>query len=293
MILQDLKYAGRTMAANPGFTAVAILSLALGIGANTAIFSVWNRVLMAALPVQAPEQLVMLTDPNSSGVQVGSSDGERGLMTYAEFEQIRDQAQGFASVMASESSLGRWPLRVGDGAWTEVRGRMVSGRYFAVLGVPAAIGRTFSADDDRQVAPHAVISHQFWQRSFGGDPGVLGKAITVRKAALTIIGVMPAGFTGETSGDQPDLWTPLRMQSGISPGSDRLRDAGTEKIMWLHVFGRLAPGVSIAQASASANAIFKNGLTAYYGAALPPDKAREFLNQRLVVKPAAGGASRI
>ena len=108
VILQDLKYAGRTMAANPGFTAVAILSLALGIGANTAIVSVWNRVLMAALPVQAPEQLVMLTDPNSSGLWVGSSAGERGLMTYAEFEQIRDQAQGFASVMASESSLGRW-----------------------------------------------------------------------------------------------------------------------------------------------------------------------------------------
>ena len=281
------------MAANPGFTAVAILSLALGIGANTAIFSVWNRVLIAALPVQAPEQLVMLTDPNSSGLWVGSSAGERGLMTYAEFEQIRDQTKGFASVMASESSLSRWPMRVGDGAWSEVRGRMVSGRYFEVLGVPAAMGRTFTAEDDRQVAPHAVISHAYWQRILGGDPGVLGKAITVRKAALTIIGVMPAGFSGETSGDQADLWTPLRMQSGISPGRDRLHDTGTEKVMWLHVFGRLTPGVSIAQATASANAVFKNGLKAYYGAALPPDKAREFLDQRLVVKPAAGGASRI
>jgi hypothetical protein len=147
------------MAANPGFAAVAILSLSLGIGANTAIFSVWNRVLFSALPVRAPEQLVILTNPDHWGVSVGSQNGERSLLTYAEFEQLRDHADGFSGLMASESRLSEWPARVESGSWTEVRGRLVSGTYFELLGVKPLLGRFFTAADDRRDSPYAVVSY--------------------------------------------------------------------------------------------------------------------------------------
>src|SRR5688572_18944605 len=183
VFLQDLRYALRTMAARPGFTAVAILSLALGIGANTALFSLWSGALRATLPgVQRPEELVMLTDPGESGVWRGiwdgRVDGARDWVTYQEFEELRDRSGIFASVMASQSSLGLWQARVnvdGGGAVPEeVRGRMVSGAYFRVLGASPAAGRVFTADADRADTPEAVISHSFWQRRFGGRDDVIG-----------------------------------------------------------------------------------------------------------------------
>jgi predicted permease len=175
----------------------------------------------------------------------------------------------------------------------DVQGRLVSGGYFSVLGVKPLLGRFFTADEDHQDSPFAVVSYDYWQRGLDGRSDVLGMAITVRRAALTIIGVAPPGFTGETIGQRPDLWIAMRNQPAVLPGRDRLHDTGIEKVMWLHLFGRLKPGVSAAQAQASANAVFQNGLKAYYGAALPPGQAREFLDQRLAVKPAAGGASNI
>src|SRR4029450_10422716 len=155
--LQDLRYALRTMAARPGFTTVAILSLALGIGANTALFSLWNGVLRASLPgVQRSEELVMLTDPAEAGRfrgrWEGRTDGPRDWVTYQEFQELRDPSGIFASVMASQSSLGLWQARVNGengGALDEVRGRMVSGTYFQVLGASPASGRVFTADADR------------------------------------------------------------------------------------------------------------------------------------------------
>ena len=148
---QDLRYALRTMAARPGFTAVAILSLALGIGANTAIFSLWNGVLHASLPaVHEPEQLVMLSNPDDSGMWTGrldGTDGPRSWLTYGEFEQLRDHAGGFSALMASQSSLSTWQVRIEGGAWEEARGRLVSGGFFQVLGVSPAIGRVFTTAD--------------------------------------------------------------------------------------------------------------------------------------------------
>lgn len=291
VIQQDVRYALRTMAANPGFTVVAILSLALGIGANTAIFSLWNGVLRSSLAVHDPGQLVILSNPDASGVSIGSQGGQRALLTYAEFEHLRDHASGFTGLMASQSSLDRWQVRVAGDEWEEARGRLVSGNYFQVLGVTPAMGRAFTAADERGDAPYAVISHAYWQRRFGGRMDVLGTRITVRKAPLTILGVAPPGFVGETSGQQPDLWVPLRMQPGVLPGRDWLHDTSAEKVMWLHVFGRLAPGVSPQQAEAKANSVFQAGLEAHYGSVLSPEKAREFLDQRLRVQPAAAGAS--
>ena len=295
VILEDLRYAFRTMAARPGFTAVAILSLALGIGANTAIFSLWNGVLHAPLPaVSHPGQLAMLTNPDQSGSWHGSwnnrTDGPRFWLTWAEFEQLRDRTGAFTGMMASQSGQSTWRVRVDGGAWEEAHGRYVSGGFFDVLGVRPALGQMFHPADDRTPAPAAVLSYQYWQRRFAGRPDVLGKTVVAGNAALTIIGVAPPGFIGETSGQQPDMWLPLRLQPAVQPGTNWLADAPPSKTMWLHVFGRLKPGVTMAQAEAQANAVFRAGLESFYGNAAARER-RESLDQTLRVTPAARGAS--
>ncbi len=295
VISQDVRYALRNLALAPGFAAVAILSLALGIGANTAVFSLLNGVMMSALPVPEPEQLVMLSDPRSAGVAIGMMSGDRRLYSYAEYEQLRGQATDvFSSLAASQSALERWQLRIGSREAEEARGRLVSGAYFEVLGIRPLLGRLLTRGDDALgAAPYVVISHDYWVRRFGGNLDALGKTVTIRKAPLTIIGVTPAGFFGETVGERPDFWAPLSMQASLLPGRDWLHDVGPDKVMWLHILGRLKSGVSLGQAEAKANTVFRNGLEAHYGATLSAEARQEFLNQRLVVRPAAGGASRV
>ncbi len=221
----------------------------------------------------------------------GTWDGPRNFLTYAEFEQLRDHADSFSAMMESQSSLNNWQIRFEGGEWEEARGRLVSGGFFQALGVGASIGRVFAAGDDRADTPDAVISYDYWQRRFGGSPDVLGKAFTLRKSVLTIIGVAPPGFIGETSGQQPDLWLPLRMQPNVFPGRDWLHDTPPGKAMWLHVFGRLKPGVTSAQAEAQSNAIFKAGLESFYGAAITGERRHELLDQRLKIHAGAGGGS--
>ncbi len=289
---QDIGYALRNLAAAPLFTLVAVLSLALGIGANTAAFSLLSGVLMTTLPVPEPEQLVMLTNPASSGVSVGMQDGERSLLTYAEFEQLRNQSDAFTGLGASQSALDRWQLRIQNGEPEEARGRLVSGSYFDTLRVGPHAGRLFGAEHDAAgAAPYIVISHDYWQRRFGGRADVVGTAVTIRKTALTVLGVAAAGFLGETAGQRPDFWAPLAMQAALLPGRDWLHDSGTDKVMWLHVFGRLRPGVSLEQGTIQANIVFRNGLEAYYGASLSPEAKRKFLDQRIKLTPGGSGAS--
>ena len=292
VILQDIRFTLRSLAARPGFAAVAILSLTLGIGANIAIFSLWNGLLHASLPlVTHPEQLAMLSDPASSGVWHGDESGDRDMLTWDEFEQLRDRATSFSALMASESSLDSWQLRFQGSDWEEAHGRMVSGGYFPLLGIAPAMGRLFTEADDRQDSPYAVISYDYWQRRFAGSPAVLGRSFTLRQAVLTIIGVAPRGFIGETFGQDPDLWISMRMEPQVVPGDDRLHDVPPEKAMWLHVFGRLKPGVKLSRAEAESNAIFKAGLEQFYGGVASPERRKELLDQKLKARPAAGGAS--
>jgi predicted permease len=289
---RDVTYALRALRKSPAFTTVAVLSLALGIGANTALFTLWNSVLHASLPaVHDPEQLVMLSNPDRAGGWSGRVTGPRQWLTYGEFEQLRDHVDGFSGVMASQSSLSTWHVRIDGGSWEEARGRLVSGGFFEVLGVGAAIGRVFTTAADRIDAPEVVISHRYWQRRFGGRSDVLGKTVTIRQTAMTIVGVAAQGFIGETSAQQPDLWLPLRMQLGVFPGRDRLHDTPPTKTMWLHVFGRLRPGVTPVQVEAQANAVFQADLESFYGAAATGERRRDFLDQRLQVSPGARGAS--
>src|SRR5262249_44061336 len=151
----------------------------------------------------------------------GRTDGPRAWLTYGEFEQLRDHAASFSALMAAQSNLPTWSVRFAGGTSEEARGRLVSGGFFQVFGVKPAIGRLFTPDDDRAATSSAVISYSYWQRRFGGRTDVLGKTLTIRDAVLTIIGAGPRGFVGETSGQQPDLWMPLRMQPALMPGRDR------------------------------------------------------------------------
>jgi predicted permease len=287
VIQQDLRYAIRNLASRPGFAAVAVLSLALGIGANTAIFSLINGVLLSALPVRDPQSLIMLTNPASNGITIGSKSGEREELTWSEFRQLRDLSTVFSSLMACQIEPEPVPVRVGGTEAEETLVQMVSSEYFSTLGVPAVLGQTLSAEDDPS-APQAVISYDFWQRRFGGRADVLGTTITIRKGMFSIIGIAPPSFSGETVGQRPDIWVPLTLQPVVLPGREWLHEKpGGDKVMWLHVFGRLKPGVSTETAQAAANVAFQQSLAVFCGS------AERASRQWLKIRPAANGASQI
>jgi predicted permease len=291
----------RILAKNPGFTLIAVLTLALGIGANTAIFSVLDSVLLRSLPVPHPEQLVTLADPDEHGSSFGSEGGDRSLLAYSEFEYFRDHNEVFSEIFAADSSLPQLEVTIPDsssstGAQKEsARVRLVSGDYFATLGVTPAAGTFFTREMDRArgSSPVAVVSYAFWEQRFGLDPRALGKTIQIRQTSFQIVGVAPPGFFGETVGAFPDLWIPMMMQDSIYPGRDLLSPAKdlTNMHTWLQVIARLKPGVTPEQAKASVNVVFKNLLESKVGASISADERRHALDQRINLQRAARGSS--
>lgn len=294
VIQQDVRYALRTLAAQPGFAAVAVLSLALGIGANVALYSLVDSVMLRTLPVKDPEQLVILTNPDSRGHANGSQTDERRLLTYQEFEQLRDHSGVFETLMAVQSYIERIPVRINGAEPEEIRGQLASAEYFKTLGVPALMGRSFSVEDGPK-AFVAVISHAYWQRRFGGRQDAIGARIALRLGTFTVIGIMPPEFFGETVGQSPDVWLPMDLQPVVLPGRDWLHDdpVSLAKDVWLHAIGRLKPGVTMERGQAEASVVFKRGLEAYYASAPSEQARRRFLNQRLRLRPAASGASSV
>ena len=290
--LQDLHYGWRHLAKTPGFLLVAVSSLALGIGANTALFSLVYSALYKALPVNDPEMLVLFNDPSQSGISRGAGGGERGMMTWPEFQDLHHM-QAVQGLFAVETMLPKVHIRIGASD-EDARGKTVSGAYFSVLQIHPQLGRFFDESTDRQIAaaPYLVLSDRYWERRFGRDPGVIGKIITIQKTAFSVIGVGPRGFSGENVGQNPDFWVPASMQMQVMPGMDFLHPQPdpTTKVMWLHVFGRLKPGANIATAQAQANAIFKASLAESYQS-LSPERKKEFMNQNLKLRPASTGAS--
>ena len=242
-IWQDLRFGIRLLWKNPGFTAVAALSLALGIGANTAIFSLVDAVLLKMLPVKSPEQLVLLDAFNQRG--------ERRNFSYQVFEQLRARTQFFSGVLAAIDGTNRMEVDdPGSGGRTEqAEVQLVSGEYFQVLGVNAAVGRMLTNADNQTPGAHpvAVLSFDFWRRRFAGDVSVIGKGIILKSHLFTIIGVTPPTFFGEAVGRAPDIWAPLMMQPTFDRGQSYLSDANTG---WLRIMARLQPGVSEEQAQA-------------------------------------------
>jgi len=294
-LLKDLRHTGRALWHNPGFTAVTVLSLALGIGVNTAIFSLIDALLLKTLPVEDPGRLVMLSDPNSSGVSIGTQGGERSLFTYEEFDRMRERNQVFTGMFAAESSAERENVSINGGSLEELRTRLVSGDYFPTLGVKPLVGRTFTREDEKGPGsdPYAVISYAYWQKRFGRDAAVLGKTIQLHKTFLTIIGVMPPRFFGETVGESPDAWVPMMMEPLVKPGRNWLHDDRSkwERVEWLLVAGRLQPGVTAKQAQSSVNVLFQQVIHETAGANLPPDRLRQLAGQKIKIQAGSKGAS--
>ena len=296
-LLQDIRYGVRMLVRNPGFTTVAVLTLALGIGANTAIFTVVNSVLLSTLPVKDPGQLTLLTNPDAHGMSMGSQDGDRDLLTYAEFQAISERNHAFSGVLALQSGQHRVNVSTegqnDEGAPASVN--MVSGSYFSVLGVNPIVGRVFSTDVDkvRDANPVAVISYAFWQSRFGGANSILGRKIRIRRTSFDVIGVAPPQFRGVTIGFAPDIWVPLTMQTELYPGEDFLsaEKNPVEKTEWLQVLARLKPGVTLGQAKADAEVTFQQYLQSQIGTGITDREQKDFLNQHIALVEGRHGAS--
>jgi predicted permease len=267
--LQDVRYGLRMLRKSPGFTAVAVLTLALGIGANTAIFSLINAVMLRSLPVPNPQQLVVFgwtarQQPTHKGEMVwgncqGMPVGRNGIgncsFSLPLFQQLSAQ-QGVFSGMAAFFDVG--PVAIIDGHATPTQAEFVSGNYFSTLGVQPFLGRMIDPLDDATGAlPVAVLGYKFWQSKFAGDPSVVGKTIPLNRIVFTIVGVAPPGFFGLDPGIPLDLLIPFSTQGAVTPDFKRTEPAS----LWLEIVGRLKPSVSVAQAKAAMNAIFVPSVT--------------------------------
>jgi predicted permease len=247
---QDLGYAARMLRRAPVVSLVVILTLALGIGANTAIFSLVNAVLLKKLDVKAPDELVVLGDPVRVGSMGFDTNPRTDLYSYETYlALLKDPKLGtLVSGLAATGRVDRMDFRA-DGKTRESqqpRSRMVSGNYFEVLGIPAVLGRAFKRGEEDVIggSPVIVISHGFWQRRFAGDSSVIGREVLINDARFTIIGITPSSFRGEIVGQSFDLWIPASMQAVIYPNRQILDQTGA---YWLLLMARRAPGVSLEQ----------------------------------------------
>jgi putative ABC transport system permease protein len=251
-LLQDLRYGLRQLRKSPGLTAVAVLTLALGIGANTAIFGLLDQALLRALPVKEPNRLVVLRYSGSNTGHVSSRSDAKLYFSYPMYRDLRDQSTVFSGVIATDWTQAglQWhnqPELVGT--------ELVSGNYFDVLGVQPALGRLLVASDDTvaNANPVAVLSFNYWQRRFGADPSILNQSALVNGHPFAIIGVAQPGFHSVVVGDTPDMFVPMMMKSQVMPGDDEIED---RRSSWLNIVARLKPGVSREQAEAGINPVW-------------------------------------
>ena len=292
-LAMDLSYAVRTFRKSPVFVTVAVLSLAFGIGANTAIFTLVDQVLLRLLPVKDPQQLVLLW---GRGPHYGSNNG-RYKLSYPMYEDFRDHNQVFSGMFC------RWATSMNvstEGKTERVDGELVSGTYFPVLGVGAALGRVFTPDDDKTPGGHpvAVISYRYWLSRFAASPDVIGKKILVNGYPLTIIGVSRAGFDGTDPGSSPQIRVPVMMKAQMDPvGSSFSYNFTARRGRWVNVFGRLRPGVTLEQAKAALQPFFHQMLEMEVQqkefARAAPETRQRFLTMWIDLLPASKGDSEL
>jgi predicted permease len=291
---QDLKYAARTLGRSPGFTATAALTLALGIGVNTALFSLVNGLLLRHLPVSHPEQLVAVGKPSRVG---GVSEGSPRLDIFSAplYRALRERNHSFESLLAS-GRTGQLNLRLeGEPAGSESEhpsGRLVSGNYFSVLGVRALLGRTFTDEDDqtRSAAPVVVISYDYWTRRFARDPEIIGRRLILNGSLFTVVGVATPEFYGEIVGARADVWIPVSRQPLVNPGRNWVNSPSTS---WLLLMGRLKPGVTIEQAQAEFEPLAHQSVPELPGVKLDPDDLAVLKDFHVPMTPCATGFSSV
>ncbi len=284
---QDLRYGARMLLKQPGFTLLAVMTLALGIGANTAIFSLLDQVLLRRLPVVNPDELVVLRSPGPIRGH-GSSDSDIATsFSVPMYKGLRDNNRVFAGLLARYAI----PLSVSSRGNTErAAGELVSGNYFETLGVRPALGRVLTMDDDKQIGAHpvAVLSHGYWTRRFANDPSILNQQLLINGHNLTIVGVAQAGFTGVQVGQTPDVFIPLMMKHQMTPNWEGLDDWND---YWVALIGRLKPGLTAKQAEAGILPTYRALLTEQLPKVQgwPKEIQERFLAKRIELHPGAGG----
>jgi predicted permease len=280
----DLRYALRILAKNPGFACVVVLILALGIGANASIFFLTDRVLLQSLPVQRPNELVVLSsyDPKEG-------PDYRSSFSYPMYQDLRDKNEVLSGVIAR----GGAQMNVSYADQNErVRGELVSGNYFQVLGVKPWIGRLFTQDDDVTPGAHplAVLGYAFWTRRFAKDEGIVGKTILINEHPVTVVGVTPPGFYGLTLSNDPDVRVPLMMTPVFNPVPPTRLKSRTHQ--WLNVMARVKSDIPLSQAQASMDVLYRQ-LREEDAKRLSPDTTafdrEQFLAKRLGLQPGAQG----
>ena len=278
-LIKDLRYAVRMLRKSPVFASVAVMSLALGIGANTAIFSLIDAVLFESLPVRNPQQLMLLWEKPSQP------------LSYPLYKYIRDNNRIFSGLAAFHAFRNWNVATTGDAEL--MTGQLASGNYFSVLGINAAAGRLLSPEDDSVPGGHpvAVIGYNLWRRRFALDPAVIGRTIQIYGHPFTIVGVTPPEFLGTQAGFIPEVTIPLMMQRSVIPRGSFLESSSRAR--WLYVMGRLQPGMSERQAQANLNVVFQQFLVANAGRRIAPDKRREFAQQSLELASGSQGLNRL
>lgn len=288
-VITDLNHAIRGLRKAPFFTVLAVTSLALGIGANTAIFTLVDQILLRPLPVERPHQLVHL---QLDGTRPGNNWGLGTSVSYPMYEELRHASDSVFSGMFTKFD---WSLHVGDGGQTErVAGELVSGTYFPLLGVRPALGRLFTPEDDRAPGAHpvAALSYAYWQTRFEGDPSVVGRDVTINSHPFTIVGVAEPGFNGLNLASAVQVFVPMMMKTQMTPGWNYLDD---ERAYFAQVFARLRPGVTAAQATARLqsrfHAIRERELAGPFFAGASEYTKRQFLDTRIELVPGFQGFS--
>ncbi len=285
---KDITFGMRMLAKSPGFTAIAVITLALGIGANTAIFSLMNQVLLRELPIKSPDQLEILRAPGPKSGHISTDGDSTESFSYPMYKGLRDTNAVFSGILARYGFAASVASR---GQTDRATGEVVTGNYFEVLGVQPAIGRVFSQDDDRVpgAQPVVVLSHSYWTRHFGGDPSVLNKVLLINNMEMTVVGVSQAGFTGVQVGKTPDLYVPMMMTQQMTQYGETL-DRWND--YWMTLLARRKPGVSEKQAEAGINAAYKPLLEEQ----LPQmksgwneQKRKQFLEKKILLSSGARG----
>lgn len=293
-LLKDIRYGFRGLLKRKGFAAIAVLTLALGIGANTAIFTLVNAVMLKSLPVSQPEQLVLFSDVTGEGTSYEDSPrtGEWKRFSYASYVYFRDHNQSFQDIAALRSGVSRLSVRRAEtqgSAATRASGQLVSGNYFSILGVGAARGRVLTPEDDKANAqPAAVLSHRYWEKELNSDPSVVGQTFVINGTNFTIAGITPPEFFGERVRRPPDFWLPLTFHPQIELRKSFLED---NQAYFLMLLGRLKPGVRMEQANATTNLALQQFLTEQAGSQLTEQRQRGIQNTFVKLVEGKGGIS--
>lgn len=293
-LFKDIRYGFRGLLKRKAFAAVAVLTLALGIGANTAIYTLVNAVLLRKLPVSNPQELVLFSDMTGEGTSVEDTprSGKWSRFSFASYKYFRDHNDSFQDIAALRSGVARLSVRQTDAqanAAARSSGQLVSGNYFSLLGVQAMRGRVLTPEDDKPGAePAAVMSHRYWEKELNSDPSVVGKRVIINGTSFTIVGVTPREFFGERVRRPPEFWLPLALQPQVELRHSFLDNT---QVYWLMVMGRLKPGVTMAQAQGSVNLQLQQFLTDQAGSELTDQRKLRIQNTNVELVDGSGGIS--